>query len=80
MGVMGEVLAAGNVAVSPVLASEALLSAFERAVVWRIAAIWGIPVAALMVDRWPPWPQSRGPSPCDQPWFAPACAAVRVAW
>ena len=70
----------GNVAVSPVLAIKALLAAFERAVVWQIAAIRCTSVDALLVDCRPPWPHSQGPSPHDQPWFTLACAAAHVAW
>ena len=70
----------GNDTASPVLASEALLAAFERAVVWRIVAIRCTSVDALLVDRQPPRPRSQGPSPCDQPWFTPACAVAHVAW
>ena len=77
---MGEILAAGNVTGSPALASEVLLDAFEQVVVQWIAAIWGTPVAALLVDHRPPWPQSWGPSPHDQPWFTPLCAVVHIAW
>ena len=77
---MGEILAAGNMAASPVLAIEALLAAFECAVVWRIVAIRCTSVDALLVDHRPPWPRSQGPSPRDQPWFTPACAAVCATW
>ena len=58
---MGEILAAGDVAASPVLACKAELAAFEQVVVQWIVVIWGTPVAALMVDRRPPRPQLRGP-------------------
>ena len=77
---MGEVLAMGNVAVSPVLASEALLADIEQAVVQWIAIIWDTPVATLMVDCWPPWPRSWHPSPRDQPWFTHVCDAVHALW
>ena len=73
-------MAAGNVAASPVLASEALLAAFERTVVQQIAAIRCTSVDALLVDRWLPRPHSQGPSPCDQPRFTPACAVARAMW
>ena len=73
-------MAAGNVAAFPVLASEALLAAFEHAVVWRIVGIQGTPVAMLLVDCRAHQPQSLGPSLHDQPWFTPACAAACMAW
>ena len=78
--VTGKILAADNVATPPVLASEALVAAFEHVVVRWIAAIRCTAVDALLVDRRPPWPRSQGPSPCDQLWFTPACAAARTAW
>ena len=67
-------------AASPVLASEALLATFEHTVVQQIVAIWCTSVDALLVDHGPRRPRSQGPSPHDQPWFTPACAAAHAAW